>query len=88
MRVLKFIQRVPSLAQRASKKWRSEDQELQSYTTLWYSQLIDHFNFQNSQTYQQRYLVNDKYWDKHPGSPMLFYTGNEGDIAWFYNNTG
>lgn len=37
-------------------------------------------------TFKQRYLVADKYW-KQPGGPILFYTGNEGDIAWFCNNT-
>lgn len=28
----------------------------------------------------------DKHWEQ-PGGPVLFYTGNEGDITWFCNNT-
>uniref|UniRef100_A0A8C5EBN4 Lysosomal Pro-X carboxypeptidase n=1 Tax=Gouania willdenowi TaxID=441366 RepID=A0A8C5EBN4_GOUWI len=48
---------------------------------------IDHFGFLENGTFKQRYLVADDYWEQ-PGGPILFYTGNEGDIAWFCNNTG
>jgi hypothetical protein len=34
-----------------------------------------------------RYLVNDQYWDPETG-PILFYSGNEGDIYGFYENSG
>lgn len=47
---------------------------------------IDHFGFLEDGTFKQRYLVADKQW-KQPGGPILFYTGNEGDITWFCNNT-
>lgn len=47
---------------------------------------IDHFGFLEDGTFKQRYLVADKHW-KQPGGPILFYTGNEGDITWFCNNT-
>ncbi|PKU33201.1 lysosomal pro-x carboxypeptidase [Limosa lapponica baueri] len=50
-------------------------------------QPIDHFGFDENLTFQQRYLVADQYWKKDNG-PILFYTGNEGDITWFCNNTG
>ncbi|NWZ44244.1 PCP carboxypeptidase, partial [Brachypodius atriceps] len=48
---------------------------------------IDHFGFDENRTFQQRYLVADQHWKKDSG-PILFYTGNEGDIEWFCNNTG
>ncbi|MFT7803846.1 lysosomal Pro-X carboxypeptidase-like [Arapaima gigas] len=57
------------------------------YKTLYYEQKIDHFGFFEDRTFKQRYLVNDQHWHKE-GNPILFYTGNEGDITWFSNNTG
>ncbi len=47
---------------------------------------VDHFSFANQDTYPQRYLVNSTYW-KRGGGPIFFYTGNEGDIEWFAQNT-
>lgn len=58
-----------------------------NYTTEYYIQRVDHFGFANQDTYKQRYLIADQYWN-HAGGPVFFYTGNEGDIAWFCNNTG
>ncbi|ELU04397.1 hypothetical protein CAPTEDRAFT_174591 [Capitella teleta] len=57
-----------------------------SYTTHYITQKVDHFGFANDNTYKQRYLLNDQHW--RPGSPIFFYTGNEGAIDWFCNNTG
>lgn len=47
---------------------------------------VDHFSFTNNETFQIRYLINDTYW-KRNGGPIFFYTGNEGDIDLFSNNT-
>ncbi|TDH14681.1 hypothetical protein EPR50_G00023240 [Perca flavescens] len=58
-----------------------------SYETFYFDQKIDHFGFLEDGTFKQRYLVADKHWQQ-PGGPILFYTGNEGDITWFCNNTG
>ncbi|AWO98679.1 putative lysosomal Pro-X carboxypeptidase [Scophthalmus maximus] len=58
-----------------------------NYKTLYFDQKIDHFGFLEDGTFKQRYLVADKHWEQ-PGGPVLFYTGNEGDITWFCNNTG
>ncbi|ESO99078.1 hypothetical protein LOTGIDRAFT_207842 [Lottia gigantea] len=49
--------------------------------------MVDHFGFVNQDTYKQRYLVADQFWNKNDG-PIFFYTGNEGDITLFCNNTG
>ncbi|PFX19876.1 lysosomal Pro-X carboxypeptidase-like [Stylophora pistillata] len=56
------------------------------YETKTFRQKLDHFGFSNNGTFLQRYLVASKNWVE--GGPILFYTGNEGDITWFANNTG
>ena len=50
---------------------------------------VDHFNFdpKSDLSYQQRYIISDAYWKSNNG-PIFFYTGNEGDIQWFCENTG
>ena len=55
------------------------------YTVGHVSQVVDHFNSSDTRTFSQRYLVYDKYWDKN--GPIFVYTGNEGDIVWFFQNT-
>lgn len=50
--------------------------------------LVDHFaSGGHSAKFSMRYLVNDQYWDPATG-PILFYSGNEGDIYSFYENSG
>ena len=57
-------------------------------TEYFYEQKLAHFNQYGKQdTFKQRYLVQTKYWDFENG-PILFYTGNEGTIWSFFNNTG
>ena len=46
---------------------------------------LDHFNAADTCTFQQRYLVNRQWWET--GGPIFFYTGNEGNITWFSENT-
>lgn len=58
-----------------------------SYETRWFTQLVDHFTWNNEDTFRQRYLVNKQYWCGK-NCPILFYCGNEGDIEMFTNNTG
>uniref|UniRef100_UPI00358FBDB3 lysosomal Pro-X carboxypeptidase n=1 Tax=Myxine glutinosa TaxID=7769 RepID=UPI00358FBDB3 len=57
------------------------------YKTLYFQQKIDHFGFWQNGTFSQRYLVGAEHFST-PGSPILFYTGNEGDISWICDNTG
>lgn len=49
--------------------------------------LLDHFNYVDNRTFSLRYLINNTYVDDEK-SPILFYTGNEGDIELFAQNTG
>ncbi|GBG85638.1 hypothetical protein CBR_g40367 [Chara braunii] len=59
------------------------------YETKYYTQVLDHFSFERSEErFQQRYLVNDKHWDKENGGPIFMYCGNEGGIETFVFNTG
>ncbi|XXG88491.1 hypothetical protein AAC387_Pa12g0691 [Persea americana] len=61
------------------------------YETKYFTQTLDHFNFhpQSYQTFQQRYLINSSYWGGAKiKAPIFVYTGNEGNIEWFTQNTG
>ncbi|XP_043846796.1 lysosomal Pro-X carboxypeptidase [Dromiciops gliroides] len=58
-----------------------------SYKTHYLVQQVDHFGFDVRLTFKQRYLIADQHW-KNDNGPILFYTGNEGDITWFCKNTG
>lgn len=57
------------------------------WTTKTFTARLDHFTYTDNATFPLRYLINDSY-VKDAKSPILFYTGNEGDIELFANNTG
>uniref|UniRef100_A0A7E4WA13 Lysosomal Pro-X carboxypeptidase n=1 Tax=Panagrellus redivivus TaxID=6233 RepID=A0A7E4WA13_PANRE len=57
------------------------------YDEEWLSDVsLDHFSFGNNQTFNLRYFINLKSYS--PGGPILFYTGNEGNLEGFAENTG
>jgi len=64
-----------------------ETKASRQYDVRWFNQSLDHFSFTTNKRFQQKYLVNDSYWDK-VGGPIFFYTGNEGKIESFTENTG
>uniref|UniRef100_A0A914YY98 Serine carboxypeptidase n=1 Tax=Panagrolaimus superbus TaxID=310955 RepID=A0A914YY98_9BILA len=47
---------------------------------------IDHFSFTDARRFKLRYLINLNSYK--PGGPIFFYTGNEGSIEGFAENTG
>ena len=55
---------------------------------IWFESKVDNFNSADSRTFKQRCLVNASAWKKNSGAPIFFYTGNEGPIEEFYDNTG
>ncbi|XP_055959057.1 dipeptidyl peptidase 2-like isoform X1 [Patella vulgata] len=61
-----------------------------SYKELYFEQTIDHFNplSYGEKKFKQRYLLQDQWFDIVDRGPILFYTGNEGPITTFWNNTG
>lgn len=59
------------------------------YETKEFEVPLDHFNYAINESFKIRYLFNDSYVDPQSGhSPLFFYTGNEGDIETFAQNTG
>ncbi|CAK7341929.1 unnamed protein product [Dovyalis caffra] len=85
----KPIPRFPSSIIQPEKLSVSAPNEL--YKERFFTQVLDHFTFrpQSYKTFQQRYLINDKYWGgAEKNAPIFLYTGNEGDIEWFAQNTG
>jgi len=58
-----------------------------NYKVNWYNQTLDHFGFTTDLKFPQKYLTNDTWWDVN-GGPIFFYTGNEGRIEAFAENSG
>ncbi|XP_027352833.1 lysosomal Pro-X carboxypeptidase-like [Abrus precatorius] len=78
-------------ALRQELKQHSPSAQNALYRTKFFTQTLDHFNFnpQSYKTFQQRYLINDTYWGgAKKKAPIFVYTGNEGNIEWFTQNTG
>uniref|UniRef100_A0AC35GMG2 Uncharacterized protein n=1 Tax=Panagrolaimus sp. PS1159 TaxID=55785 RepID=A0AC35GMG2_9BILA len=63
------------------------DGPIYNYTTAWYPTMpVDHIHGSTQKTFQLRYFYNlDSY---KPGGPLFFYTGNEGYLESFAQNTG
>ncbi|KAH7680249.1 prolyl carboxy peptidase-like protein, partial [Aphelenchoides avenae] len=58
-----------------------------NWTEEWFENMpVDHFSYTDSRTFQLRYLMNTTFYQ--PGGPIFFYTGNEGGIEGFAENTG
>uniref|UniRef100_A0A8W8KV34 Uncharacterized protein n=1 Tax=Magallana gigas TaxID=29159 RepID=A0A8W8KV34_MAGGI len=59
------------------------------FKELYIDQYVDHFNFVSygESIFKERYLLQDQWWKPGVG-PIFFYTGNEGSIEEFWDNTG
>lgn len=77
--------RRPSILGRLSLTSSQPFRSPPSYETRYYQQRLDHFNVGDERTFRQRYLYNADAWNGK--GPLFVYTGNEGDITWFFNNT-
>ena len=85
--VLCALSLVSSLRVHNNRRLPVTDTPIPPFKTAYIEQQLDHFNFRDDRTFQQRYLLNDDFFDPQNG-PVFFYAGNEGDIESFWNNTG
>uniref|UniRef100_A0A6I8Q1D8 Serine protease 16 n=1 Tax=Xenopus tropicalis TaxID=8364 RepID=A0A6I8Q1D8_XENTR len=46
------------------------------------AQPLDHFNRRNNSTFNQRYWINEEYWN-HPNGPVFLYIGGESSLSEF-----
>ena len=55
----------------------------------WFPQQLDHFDPQNTITWQQRYFVNDSYWTDKAKGPVFLKLGGESSASswWVSANT-
>ncbi|XP_064476308.1 lysosomal Pro-X carboxypeptidase-like [Ornithodoros turicata] len=58
------------------------------YETRYFTTKVDHFSYANNDTFEVRYLIADQHWNSARGGPIFMYTGNEGGIEHFAENTG
>ncbi|GAM18064.1 hypothetical protein SAMD00019534_012390 [Acytostelium subglobosum LB1] len=55
-----------------------QDAHLQGIKYQWFTQRLDHFNQANQGTFQQRYVINDQYWDGT--GPVFMMINGEGPM--------
>lgn len=87
----KVTPRFPASAIRAEQLSLATKSSNKLYEEKFFTQILDHFNFnpKSYQRFQNRYLINDTFWGgPKKNAPVFVYTGNEGDIEWFAQNTG
>jgi len=55
----------------------------------WFTQYLDHYDPQNSKTWQQRYFVNESHWTNKEKGPVFLMLGGEGPASpyWLNENT-
>eukprot|EP01113_Clastostelium_recurvatum_P030117 TRINITY_DN3649_c0_g1_i1.p1 TRINITY_DN3649_c0_g1~~TRINITY_DN3649_c0_g1_i1.p1 ORF type:complete len:489 (+),score=142.89 TRINITY_DN3649_c0_g1_i1:46-1467(+) len=63
----------------AGRTQRFSEQESASFPAQWFDQIIDHYNGETTDTFRQKYYVNDQYFDKQYG-PVFMYINGEGPV--------
>ena len=53
----------------------------------WFTQYLDHYDPQNTKTWQQRYFVNESYWTDKQKGPVFLMLGGEGPASPYWLNT-
>lgn len=85
--IILFIADVECIRGVINKPTADTFKDIPAFETFYLTQNLDHFNFKDERTFQQRYIINDDSFD-HETGPIFFYCGNEGDVESFWNNTG
>ena len=52
-----------------------DSMNVEAFTALNFTQKLDHYNIKDSRTFQQRYWVNDQYFDNKTGPVFLYICG-------------
>jgi lysosomal Pro-X carboxypeptidase len=87
--ITKFLNQPTETTSIFEKLLKSKLAQNTEYVEKFIEVKVDHFAFDNSETFKLRFLVNDKKFNlEDPKSPILFYAGNEGPIEGFYENCG
>ena len=65
------------LARDDPKRWSKDAENLgvSEQKQAWFTQIVDHFDYQSTQTYQQRYWYIDNYYNPKVGPIFLFICG-------------
>ncbi|KAL3320448.1 hypothetical protein Ciccas_000861 [Cichlidogyrus casuarinus] len=77
---------ISTVGQKLNSRFKALSANNYSYHTEYFETFIDHFNFANDDKFKVKYLINEDHYA--PGGAILFYTGNEGAIEGFADNTG
>ncbi|KAF2900100.1 hypothetical protein ILUMI_06086, partial [Ignelater luminosus] len=59
-----------------------------SVTEHWFTQILDHFNPNDNRTWQQRYFVNQEYYNSSYGGPVFLEIGGESEASKFLLRRG
>lgn len=70
-----------------SRTFKTDNSTVYEYRTEYLEVPLDHFSFAVNHRFKLRYLINDT-WHQGNDAPIFFYTGNEGFIEVFAQNTG